>query len=105
MPIIDVNGKYSYVTNTRMLATSTHPVYRARIEMALGQGDWIGAPSAGHQLARFKRAHQSQHQIDEFKKALAYYLSAYSPDVVDTLVTQDGVTMDLEIKESALVVV
>jgi hypothetical protein len=105
MPIINGDGKYEYVDNTRMLKTSSHPVYRARIEVALGLGEWIGAPAQGHKLARFKRVRESQHQIEEFRKALAFYLEGYSPDVIDTLVTLGGVTMDLEIAEGALNVV
>jgi hypothetical protein len=79
MPIIDEEGKYVYVENTRLLKLSTHPVYRARIEVALEQGTWIGAPQAGSQLGRFRRVRQSEHQVEEFQKALAYYLSAYPP--------------------------
>jgi hypothetical protein len=105
MPIIDELGHYVYVDNTKKIQTSNHPVYRARIEIALGQGQWIGAPKAGHQLARFGRVRQSQHQIEEFEKALAFYLSRYSPEVVDTLVTRQGVTTDLKIKQGALDVV
>jgi hypothetical protein len=102
MPIIDEEGKYVYVENTRLLKLSTHPVYRARIEVALEQGTWIGAPQAGSQLGRFRRVRQSEHQVEEFQKALAYYLSAYPPDVLDTLVTRNGVTYDLQIKQGAL---
>jgi hypothetical protein len=105
MPIIDGDGKYVYVDNTRMLKTSSHPVYRARIEVALGLGEWIGAPNAGHQLARFKRVRESQHQVEEFQKALSFYLENYSPDVLDALVTRGGVTLNLNIREGALNVV
>ncbi|MGZ3687132.1 MAG: hypothetical protein ACXWPM_00070 [Bdellovibrionota bacterium] len=102
MPIIDETGKYVYLPNTRILATSSRPVYRARIEVALPQGDWIGAPTSGHQLIRFKRVRESQHQIEEFQKALELYLNKYNPDVIDTLVTRGGVTMDLNIAEGVL---
>lgn len=102
MPIINGDGRYEYVDNTRMVKTSAHPVYRARIEVALGLGEWIGAPKRGHLLSRFKRVRQSEHQIEEFQKALTFYLEDYAPDVIDTLVTRQGVTTDLEIKEGAL---
>lgn len=105
MPIIDAAGKYVYVENTRTIETSNHPVYQARIEVALGLGEWIGAPREGHKLASFKRAKQSQHKIEEFRKSLEFYLDSYSPDVIDTLVAQGGVTMDLEIRGDILAAV
>ncbi len=97
MPIIDGDGKYVYVGNTRLLQRSTHPVFQARIDCALGINEWIGAPTRGHKLERFKRVRQSQHQIEEFRKSLEFYLDSYGPEVTDILVAGGGVTMDLDI--------
>lgn len=106
MPIIDESGNYTFSEGTRIVATSTHPVYRARIEIPLEQGIWIGAsPQAGNRLGRFKRVRASDHQIEEFQKELTSYLSAYSPEVLDTLVTSGAVQFDLSITQGALDVV
>jgi hypothetical protein len=102
MNYIDGNGDYAFIPGTRRLDSSDHPVYRARNEVALGQGEWIHAPERGHQLARFKTVKQSQSKVEEFRKELALYLSKYGPKVTDALVTRGGVTLTLEIKDSAL---
>lgn len=105
MPIIDENGLYAYVPGTPIVQTSTHPVYRARIELALTVGSWIGDPAAGSNLGRFKRVRASSHQIDEFEKELAFYLQNYDPTVIDELISQGAVQTDLSIAEDALDVV
>lgn len=102
MNIIDANGDYQFQQGTRLLASSNHPVYRARIEISLNKGTWLYAPAAGHNLSRFKRAKQTPAKIDEFRKELAHYLSGYSPDVTDALVERNGVAMDLTIAEGVL---
>jgi len=102
MPIIDENGNYAYVGSTKVLQTSDHPVYQARIELALTLGSWIGAPNAGSNLGRFKNVRASAHEIDEFEKELAFYLQNYNPTLVDEIVSRGAVQVDLSITEDAL---
>lgn len=102
MLVIDQEGEYAYVPGTKTLKTSSHPVYQARIEIALPKGSWLYAPSSGHNLARFQRSKQSQQTIDEFRKELSHYLARYSPDVKSQLVDRGGVTINMEIKDGVL---
>jgi hypothetical protein len=100
--IIDSSGNYAFVPGTRTLQQSDHPVFEARIEVALGQNTWPYAPNAGHTLARFQNEGQSDDKVEEFQKELLYYLDGYGPDVVDLLVERGGVSIDLNISEDAL---
>lgn len=102
MNIIDSNGEYVYVDGTKMLASSDHPVFKARIEVALPKGAWLYAPNAGHELTRFQRQAKTNAKVEEFQKELKLYLKPYGPVVTDRLLARDAVSMNLQIAEDAL---
>jgi hypothetical protein len=102
MIVIDQNGRYAYVAGTKVPQTSDHPVYKARVALALPQGSWLYSPTSGHQLARFARVKETQAKIDEFQKELVHYLSKYPAVAKDRLVARGSVTLSLEIKQEVL---
>lgn len=102
MNVVDENGDYKLVTGTKTNLQSDHPVYQARIEMALGKGKWCFAPNRGHQLKTFDRVNQSSAQIESFEKELRLYLSKYDPETIEVLSSRGLSQFNLEIKEDAL---
>jgi hypothetical protein len=102
MLIINGEGEYEYEEGTRQLKASEHPVYEARIDLALGRGSWLYAPAEGHDLEKYAQAKQSAAKIDEFQKDLAYYLDRYDPRVADLLGKRGAVSLNLEIAAEAL---
>jgi hypothetical protein len=102
MIVINQNGQYAFQPGTKLPLTATHPVYRARVAIALPQGAWLYAPAAGHHLSRFARVKQTQAQVDAFQKELLQYLSVYPAHQISRLIAREGVSLNLEIAEGAL---
>lgn len=102
MKIIDESGNYKMIEGTRTVETSDHPVYQARIEVALGLGKWPYAANRGHQLAKFNQADQTEVSMEEFRKELLLYLDRYDPVTRSILGERGAVTMNLEISKDAL---
>jgi len=102
MDIIDQDGRYQYLEGTRTLKKSDHPVFMARIELALGQNTWCYAPSAGHDFAKYQRAKQSTGKLQEFQKDLAFYLEKYGPELTQLLINRRAISIDLSIAKDAL---
>lgn len=102
MMIIDSNGNYALVEGTQKPQTSEHPVYQARIEVALPVGVWPFAPTSGHNLARFARVANTPAKQDEFQKELTLYLKKYGPTVANLFTGRYAVELDLTIPEEAL---
>ena len=102
MLIVNTEGEYQYVSGTKTLQASDHPAYRARIELALGVGEWLCAPDRGHTLARFRTAKQSDAKVEEFQKELGLYLERYDPEVTDILLARGAVSLNLQIDKAAL---
>jgi hypothetical protein len=102
MWIIDASGNYQMVPGTGTVDTSDHPVYRARIEVALGQNTWPCRPLDGHQLAKYDRAAQTNGNIDKFQKELLLYLNKYGAAVKSLLGARGAVSMGLEISDGVL---
>lgn len=101
MLIVDENGNYKYVSGTKTLEKSEHPVYQARIEVALGEGTWLCAPNSGHQLARFKKVHLTQDKREEFEKELRFYLKKYGPEVAADAAARFEHSVKVTIAENA----
>jgi len=97
MLIIDQNGFYAYKPGTKTLSSSNNPAYRARVEVGLGVGTWLYAPARGHNLARFNRARQTLANVEEYRKELIQYLSAYSPEQVQEAISREDVTVNVTI--------
>lgn len=102
MNIINADGEYEIVPGTQSLKQSDHPVYKARIDIALGRGAWLCAPTEGHDLGRFARVRQTEEKIQEFQKEVAFYLSKYGPSVSDVFSKRGSLTFDLKIAKDAL---
>lgn len=102
MKIIDVNGNYQYRSSTRTPSESDHPIHCARIELALGVGEWLYSPGRGHQLRKYSRVDQTESNLESFRKELLLYLEKYSPDVRETLGERGVVEMDMTISKDAL---
>jgi hypothetical protein len=102
MPVIDGAGNYNYIPGTKTLVTSAHPVYKARIDLGLGEGVWLYAPNDGHDLASYKNVRQTLAIQEQFEKDLMFYLKSYGPVVTDRLVARGAVSLNLEIAEDAL---
>ena len=102
MAIINSDGNYVMQDGTLTIKQSKHPVYKARIDLALGKNTWLYAPSSGHDLEKYKNEHESSAKIQEFQKELAFYLSKYSPDVTDLLINRGAVNIQLQIDENVL---
>lgn len=101
--IIDVNGQYAYTAGTMKAQTSSHPVYQARIDLALPQGTWLFAPpTAGHTLQRFAKAGNTQAKQDEFQKELSLYLAKYGSAVVNTFTGRYALELDMTIPQGVL---
>ena len=102
MPIVDGNGRYVYVDGTATLKQSKHPVFKARIDLALGQNTWLYAPTQGHDLDRYKQERETAAKVQEFQKELTFYLEKYSPSVSNLLTARGVINMQLKIDENAL---
>lgn len=102
MLIVDSNGDYAVVAGSRTLDTSEHPVYQARIEVALMIDSWLYAPAEAQDLARFKAARETPAAVDEFKKELLFGLKKYSPEVVSQFADRGAVSFGLQISQDAL---
>jgi hypothetical protein len=103
MPVIDGSGSYNYIPGTLTLVTSTHPVYKARIDLGLPQNVWLYAPvGVGHDLDSYKTVRETAAQLQKFEKDLLFYLQSYGPEVTDALVARGAVSLNLEIAEDAL---
>lgn len=102
MIAINSVGEYAYVDGTKKPLVTKHPVYQARVEIALGRGTWLYAPDEGHDLARFARAHKSDAKVEEFEKELSFYLRRYGPEVTSRLLARHSVSLNLQIAEDAL---
>lgn len=102
MLIVNADGEYEYASETRTPKASDHPVYKARIELALGAGEWLYAPTSGHDLKKYETAKQTDAKIEEFQKDLAFYLEKYGPVVTDLLTARGKVSLNLQIAEDAL---
>ena len=101
MIIISDQGDYEFITDTKTLKTSDHPVYQAQIELHLATESWIGSPNSPKPLARFKRAKQSAIKVDEYRKELAFYLQKYSPEVQAAVVERSNTTFEARIARDA----
>lgn len=82
MKIVDEFGRFEVETNTLKTKQSIHPVYKARVAIALGKGSWLHAPSEGHGLAVYGQRKATDQKLDEFMKVLKLYLSKYGPEVM-----------------------
>ncbi len=102
MNIINSDGEYEMVSGTQTPKQSDHPVYKARIDLALSRGSWLCAPTQGHDLGRFTRVRQTEEKAQEFQKEVAFYLKKYGPETVDLLTQRGAVTLDLKIAKDAL---
>ena len=102
MIIINTDGENEYAQGTKTLKESDHPVYQARIELALGQNTWCYAPSNGHQLGKYSNAKQTDGNMSQFQKELALYLEKYGPQVTQLLIQRGQISLNLEIAEDAL---
>jgi hypothetical protein len=102
MIAINSVGEYVYVAGTKRPLVTEHPVYQARVEVALGQGTWLYAPTAGHTLARFDNAAKTDAKVEEFQKELSFYLRRYGPEVTERLLSRFAVDLKLQIAEDAL---
>ena len=101
MIIISTEGDYEFITGTKTVKTSDHPVYQAQIETNLALKKWIGAPNSIQPLAKFNRSKQSVIKVDEFRKELGFYLQKYNPDVQDAVIDRIKTIFNLRIEEDA----
>ncbi|MFV8250253.1 hypothetical protein [Bdellovibrio bacteriovorus] len=102
MNIINSEGEYEKIPGTQSLKKSNHPVYKARIDIALGVGTWVCAPTAGNNLGRFARARQTEEKVQEFQKEVAHCLKVYGPETVGVFTARGALTLDLKIAKDAL---
>jgi len=101
MIIISNQGDYEFITGTKTLKTSDHPVFQAQIELHLAITPWVGSPSSPQPLARFNRSKQSVIKVDEYQKELAFYLQKYSPEVQDAVIKRTSTEFGAVIREDA----
>jgi len=88
---IDVDGKIIVDEGTLNPKSSEHPVWLARVALALNKGDWLYAPNSGHELKRFNNVKATESKIQEFEKEVKFYLSPYGPQITDRF-TSRGVS-------------
>lgn len=91
MKIVDEFGRFEVESNTLKAKLSVHPVYKARVALALGKGTWLHAPSEGHGLAIYGQRKATDQKLDEFMKVLKLYLSKYGPEVVNQYSTRSNI--------------
>jgi hypothetical protein len=102
MIIVDENGNYKLVDGSLKPVTSEHPVHKARIALGLPIGEWLFAPTVGHDLKQYKNVKASESMKSEFQKSVALYLKDFGPDVVSVFTDRGVLTEKLEIREDAL---
>jgi len=102
MIIIDENGEFSLEVGTLNPITSDHPVFKARIALGLPLGEWLYAPTNGHQLEQYRRAHASDAKKEEFLKNVKLYLKPYGPEVIARYTARGALSLNLKITKETL---
>lgn len=102
MRIIDENGNYEREGTTLKPKVSNHPVHKARVAVALGQGSWLYFPDEGHGLAVYAQAKASDMRKDEFEKVLKLYLQKYGAETVDRFIKRGILSLRLNITKETI---
>lgn len=102
MIIVDGNGNIQTLPGTLVPAQSDHPVYKARIAVALGIGAWALAATSGQNLARFKNKKASASNVDEFNKELKSYLAPYGATLVSQVQSRQFTEADFNVPKGVL---
>lgn len=79
--VIDSHGLIVRQPNSLQPVKADNPAYRARIALALPQGAWLYAPTAGHTLDQFKKAKTTDASRENFGKIAKLYLAPYGAQV------------------------
>jgi hypothetical protein len=99
IPIIDEQGNYRTVGGSLYPTTSTHPVYKARVSLALPQNTWLYAPTSGHNFDAYKNAKATPEKILEFEKNVKLYLKPYGPSVTSIFTGRGKLEIDFTIPQ------
>ena len=102
MTIIDENGFFKVDPGTLKTIESNHPAYKARIALALPRGDWLYAPTKGHDLKPYQNAKASKPKIEEFQKSVKLYLAPYGPDVVSRFTARGSLSLQVLITKETI---
>jgi hypothetical protein len=102
MPIIDELGRFRVIEGTLKPIESEHPVYKARIAVAIDKGSWLHAPATGHTLGVYAKGKATAQKSDEFQKSAALYLAPYGPEVIGRLVKRGELSIAFRITRETL---
>lgn len=102
MIIVDQNGNIATVPGTLVPTDSEHPVYQARIAVALEIGGWALAATSGQNLKRFKQKKASAANVDEFRKELTAYLKKYGAQVTNLISNRQFTEADFTVPKGVL---
>ena len=102
MSIVDENGQFAVLPGTLKTIESNHPIYKARIAIALDQGAWLYAPTKGHTLNTYKLKKASPETVESFQKEAKLYLAPYGPIVVQQMISRGTVGVKFLITKETL---
>lgn len=102
MRVIDEQGKFKVEDGTLKGVDSPHPVWKARIALALPQGEWLHAPLKGHNLNVYKQAKASKEKVEEFQKSVNLYLTPYGPEVLSRFIARGSLSLQVMITKETL---
>jgi hypothetical protein len=102
MSVIDENGLFKVEPGTLKTVDEAHPVWKARIALALPKGQWLFAPTKGHDLVTYQTVKESATKVEEFQKSVRLYLAPYGPEVVSRFTARGSLTLQLKITKETL---
>jgi hypothetical protein len=91
---IDESGKIIVNDGTLMPEMSAHPVWKARVSLALPKSKWLYAPDNGHELDKYQNMKASEQRIQEFEKEVKFYLQPYGPQTVDRFTSRGAFSIE-----------
>lgn len=102
MAVVDELGRFLVDEGTLKVMESAHPVYKARIAIALDKGAWLHAPTKGHELAVYAQRRASVSKLEEFEKSAKLYLAPYGPEVVERMIRRGQLSFNLNITKETI---
>lgn len=102
MTIVDENGKFKVLEGTLKTVENIHPVYKARIALALPKGAWLHAPDSGHELSIYAQSKATPEKVEEFQKSAKLYLTPYGPQVTNVFVNRGLLSLQINITRETL---
>lgn len=102
MSVIDEHGNFKVESHSLKTIEEAHPVWKARIAIALPKGEWLYAPTKGHDLAIYQTQKETPAKVEEFQKNVRLYLAPYGPDITSRFISRGRLSLQVLITKETL---